>query len=239
MNIRYFLPLLLSCLSLYGRAQDLSVPQSILDELTTEIVSSPNGVPTTFRVVYPKGYEANKKYPVLLGLSGGGQSKAVVDYCYAAWFRSPQFANYITVMPVNTKGGTLLDYTEKDIADMYEAIKIFFSVKSKDWVLAGTSNGGNAAFNFLAVNPGLFEGVVVVPGSLGNQEITTEWKHLKLLLVYGTDDAQDWIDAVHRTEESLNGKVKGIQVMELKGQGHFLPIDYDLEPVYKAYFNLR
>lgn len=238
MKNRYILVLILSCLCLRSWSQDLSVPQEILDELTTEIVSSPNGVPITFKVVYPEGYDAKKKYPVLLGLSGGGQTEQVVDYCYAAWFRSDYFKDYITVMPVNTRGGTLLDYSEKEIKDLLEAIKIFFAVKQKGWIIAGTSNGGNATFDFLAANPGLFEGVVVAPGSLANQTVNSEWKHMKFLLAYGEKDQQDWIDAAKRTEQTLKDKVKGVKVMELKGQGHMLSIEYDLDPVYKAYFDM-
>lgn len=238
MKVRYLICFILSCPVFEVCAQDLdlSVPNEIRNELSTEIVSSPNGVPFTFRVAYPKDYDANKKYRLLLGLSGGGQSLPVVDYCYAAWFRSRQFEDYITIMPVNTKSGSLSDFSAQDINDMYGAIQRFFSAKSKGWLLMGTSNGGNAAFNFIAANPGLFSGVIVAPGSLGNQEVTSDWKNLKVLLACGSEDAQDWKDATQRSKETLQGKVRSVATMELEGQGHFISIDYDMEPVFDKYF---
>lgn len=233
----YLLSLLSLCLvSLIG-AQDLSVPDSIRKELKTEVLTGGNGDTMTFMVRYPDGYDPKKKYPVLLGLSGGGQSAPVVAYCYAVWFRSALFSEYLTIMPVNEKVGSLRDIDEEAISDILEKIKQRFNVQKKGWLIAGTSNGGVAAFNFVGVAPKLFNGLVVVPGAMSDAIVLSKaWKHLVVVLAYGAEDAEDWIKASSASKNRLEGRVRRVEVLPLPGQGHMLPMGYDIDQVYRHYF---
>ena len=220
-------------------AQNLSVPDSILVELRTKKVldlKNPQ-YPFIFQVVYPEHYDATKTYPILLGLSGGNQSKAIVNYCYAAWFKSNYFKDYLTILPVNTNGKNLANYSQNDIRNMLSAIKNNFQVTTKNWIVSGTSNGGVATFNFVAEDPTLFQGIIVTPGKIQKQvKIKNSWKHLKVILAYGEKDADYWIKGTEMTEKMLSKHVKDVHTVVLKEQGHILPLDFDIDFVYKNYF---
>lgn len=224
--------------SAWLQAQDLSVPDSIRKELKTVVLTGGNGDALRVLVRYPDNYDPKKEYPVFLGISGGGQSEPVAAYCYAAWFRNLLFKDYLTIMPVNDKAGSFRDADKDAIADILAKIKEHFPVKEKDWLVAGTSNGGVATFSFVAAAPKLFKGVAVVPGALSDAiEVGEDWAHLTIVLAYGEDDAEDWINASKASGNKLEGKVKRVAVITLPGQGHMLPIGYDLTSVYQRLFD--
>jgi predicted esterase len=218
-------------------SQDLSVPDSIKNELQIReyVVASDT---FSFQIVYPKNYDSTKTYPVYLALSGGNQSLEIVNYCYAAWFKSDNFDNYYTVLPIANKGGNLRDYTAEKIKNLYISVQNNLNVSSNNWILGGTSNGGVATFNFLSVNPKLFAGAIVMPGVMTEKIVVTDdWKHLKILLAFGTKDSKHWQKGVKTTQKRLKNKVKSIQTFKMKGQGHILPLSYNIDLVYHTYFN--
>ena len=218
--------------------QDLAIPKEILARIKTEKIVNLNEVndTLTFKIIYPEKYNAKKEYKILFGLSGGNQTSDIVDYCYAAWFKSDYFTNYITILPVNTKHKSLKECKPNEIKSIYATLKNKFKTKEK-WIIAGTSNGGVATFNFVAVEPTLFEGVIVIPGVLNDEiEITDAWKHLKFVLAYGEKDAVSWISGAQKSKTLLEGKVKSCTTFEMKDQGHILPLGFDINSVYAIYF---
>lgn len=220
-------------------SQDLTVPEDILKEL--HLVTVPGTTETesafAFKVVYPENYDPEKTYPVLLGLSGGGQSEKIVDYCYAAWFRSSYFKNHLSIFPISPEGKNLRTYSGEEITALVAAINRQYKVTPNNWIIVGTSNGGVATFNFLANSPERYAGAIVIPGVLREEvEINEQWKHLKVLLAYGEKDDANWIEHTKTTEERLTNRVSKVSSMVLEGQGHILPIDFDIDQVYKVYF---
>lgn len=191
----------------------------------------------TFRVVYPHNYNQEKEYKCFIGLSGGGQSVRIVDYCYAAWFRSGYFNDYITILPVaSSDSANLRDYTTEEIEALLDIIEQNFLV-NPNYLIAGTSNGGYAAFNFVAAFPERFEGIIVAPGILSaDHEPTKEWKHLKVILAYGSLDDESWIKETKNTEKRIKKSVKAVQRVVLQGQGHILSISFNADKMYDPYF---
>lgn len=240
MRNRFFLSLIIATLTTSINAQHLAVPDSILNELHTIKISTDTILKDSlfFKVVYPVNYDSTKTYPVLLGLSGGDQKEVIVDYCYAAWFKSNYFDNYITILPVCDSSKNLLYYDSDDINNMLNTIKDNFRVTTKDWIIVGTSNGGRAAFNFIAEDPELFEGGIVIPGVIEDSvEINDSWKDLTIVLAYGDKDEDDWIKGAEKTKNRLSTYVKNVQTIILKEQGHILLIDFDIDIIYKKYFD--
>ena len=220
-------------------SQDLTVPETILNELEMiQLKSSTTGKDSIlFKVIYPDNYNPKKKYRVFLCLSGGNQSEAIVNYCYAAWFRSNQFKDYFTILPISQKGKNLREYHSAEIQNIENTIKQNFKVTNCKWILAGTSNGGIATFNFISESPKLYEGAIVMPGTIDEKiELTNDWKHLKIVLVYGTKDSQKWIEESNKTEERIKSYINKVSSIELKDQGHILPIGYEISEVYDVYF---
>ncbi len=218
--------------------QDLTVPQEILDELETVVVAIDQDT-FLFRVAYPKNYDKTKEYKCFVGFSGGEQTLAIVNYCYPAWFRSGYLTNYITVLPVaNRDTINFKAYSDERYERLYRAINETFRV-SPSWLVAGTSDGGIAAFNFVAAFPDRFEGIITAPGKLTDSIVVDEnWKHLKVVLAYGELDDKKWIKAVKATAKRLKKSVNTLTLVPLKGQGHILPIKFNIDKIYDPYFIL-
>lgn len=217
-------------------SQDLSVPDSILHELNTSIFIEGSDT-LCFKYVYPKDYDSTKNYPVFLGLSGGDQNEFIVDYCYAAWFRSNYFKNYFTILPVNILHNNLIQYSPSEIELVYKSIQSHFNVSAKNWIIAGTSNGGVAVYNFVAQKPALFYGLITMPGSKGELvKIDSTWSHLHVLNAVGENDSDGWKNAVYYIHDSTGTFLKKNDVMVLKDVGHILPISFNIDTVYQRYF---
>jgi predicted esterase len=218
----------------YG--QDLTVDEEILNELETVVIETETDT-ITLRVAYPDQYDKNKEYSCLLGLSGGNQTKKIVNYCYAAWFRSGYFNDYMTILPVVERDTIQFDdYPPERIENMLSAINEHFRLKEK-WLIAGTSNGGDAAFQFVNVAPDRFEGIITAPGTItASVEPTSEWSHLKVVLCYGELDAKKWIQDVKLTHKTLKKIVSQIKLIKLEGQGHILPVSFNADKMYDPYF---
>lgn len=226
---------LLSFLPLYS--QDLTVPQEILDRLETKVVYTAHDT-FTFRVAYPLTYEPTKTYDCFLGFSGGTQTMEIVNYCYAAWFQSGYFADYITLLPVNTDSDStsFLDYKPKRIDRMLTAIQENFPLNSK-WILGGTSNGGIGAFDILNRHPELFKAVILAPGVMEEDFVIQEdWSRIDFILAYGDKDKKEWIKNTKKTAKRLKSKAKSVRVVALKDQGHILPIRFNVDRIYDVYF---
>jgi predicted esterase len=224
--------------SLIGQQPNLTVPKEILDEMETVKVMVADSAYCMFKVVRPK-LSNGEKDPVVLCLSGGDQTEAVVNYSYAAWFRSEQFDRYWKIMPVSVDGANFKDIDSAQAVSMMTTIQREFNTHEDDWIALGTSNGGLAAFRFVAASPKLFAGVIVVPGSMSKDIVpNSSWNHLKVLLAVGSEDIDAWKNAADKTVELLSSDVAVVQKRIVKKAGHVLPIGFKIDPVYKAWFKL-
>ena len=224
--------LTLSFTTLYS--QDLSVPDSIVNELETKSIIIERDT-LKFKIKYPENYSSDTKYPVYLALSGGNQSDFIVDYCYYAWFRSDYFKDYITIMPIDGKKG-IRSYNEDKIERIISAIKTNFNTTKKNWILGGTSNGGASAFNFREVHPKLYVAIIVMPGSKGENNFKKGIKKITFILAYGEKD-EGWAEKTKKDYDYFIEKRGSCRLFEMKGQGHLLTSDYNIDEVYKLYFD--
>jgi len=232
-----FSTVLIFSFSLFAQV-NLTVPKEILDEMETVKVMVTDSVYYTFRVVRPK-MSSGEKDPVVLCLSGGDQSEAVVNYSYAAWFRSEKFDQYWKIMPVSTDGVNFKAIDSSSAAKILNSILTEFYTLEDDWIALGTSYGGFAAFRFVAANPKLFTGVITMPGSMSNDiAADSTWNHLKVLLAVGSEDIDPWKNAADKSVELLSPHVSVVKKFVIKKAGHVLPIGFKIDPVYHAYFNL-
>ena len=234
--MRSFLLLIMLPLALFGFSQDLTVDEEILNELETVVIETELDT-ITLRVAYPDNFDKNASYKCLLGLSGGRQTMKIVNYCYAAWFRSGYFNDYITILPVVERDTIqFADYPQERIENMLSAINEHFRLDEK-WLIAGTSNGGDAAFQFVSVDPDRFEGIITAPGKITTSIMpNADWGHLKVVLCYGELDAKTWIKDVKLTHKELKKIVAQIKLIKLEGQGHILPIAFNADKMYDPYF---
>lgn len=216
-------------------AQNLKVSEELLANLET-VVRYTETDTFTFRVALPKNYDSEKAYPLLLGLSGGEQTQEIVDYCYAAYFESGYFIDYIVIMPVNTTERNLADYSPETINSLLNEVNEAYNTTGK-WLLSGTSDGGTAAYNFVAANPTKFEALFVAPGNMRPDiVVTSEWSHLKVVIAYGALDDKKWIIASKEAAKRIKKNVDKMTLLGLADQGHILAISFNIDRLYDIYF---
>ena len=229
----------LICLSFKSYGQKFEVPDSILASVESRQFEYTYKAKFDYKVIYPTNYDSLKNYKVLLGLSGGNASEKIVNYCYYTLFDSKYFENYFTILPLGPSGRSLarIDSTEINqlIADIIKNQK----VTNHDWIVAGTSMGGFAAFNFAQAKPELFEGIITFPGGLRTEEISEKWANYKILLAVGELDEADWTSLNESTKSKLEGNVKSVETFIIEGQGHIISPEYDIDKVYNKYFSTK
>lgn len=209
--------------------QDLSVPGEVLKEINYVELGF-EGQSRLFQVVFPDNYDSTKTYPVFLGLSGGTPTKRVVNYCYAAWFKNDVYKNYITIMPSGVGHEFLSEKSALEWELILNIIRKHYKVTKKKWILAATSNGGIASFNLLQVAPKTFKKAYLMPGYLPEgMEANRKWRCIRFVLAFGEMDEQEWKDKTNETAK----KLKRVEVIEMKGQGHILSLDYDQNSIYR------
>ncbi|MCG8574234.1 MAG: hypothetical protein MI810_05060 [Flavobacteriales bacterium] len=230
--------LLISTLS-FAQQVDLSVPEEILNEMETVKVKVNDSTTYTFSVIQPKAFIDTTRVPVVLCLSGGNQSEEIVNYCYAAWFRTDMFNYAIKIIPHQLNGKNLRDLDSAEIVEMTTTIQKEFNTYTSDWIVLGTSNGGVGAFRFVQTQPELYSGMVVMPGAVLDIPIDKKWGHLNVLLAVGTEDNNFWHKETLKTEKRLKPFVNDVKTFEMKGIPHIVPLDYKIDVVYQAYHNLE
>ncbi len=216
-------------------SQAFTIPQEIKDEQTKkEFVY--NGTKYAYKVVYPRFYDSTKKYPALIGLSGGLADGRVIDLCYGVYFRADNIqAKYITIMPFAKEEFTLKDFTEEDFKNLTELVKQKENVTENNWLAAGTSHGGNAAFNYARYFPELFEGIVVMPGMLTFDKYPEKWKEYTVVLAIGESENEDWKEHHKVAMTKLKGEVNNLIEIVMENQFHIAMPSYDISKLYEPF----
>ncbi len=229
--------IILACISFCSYGQNFQVPDSILNDVESRQFEYTHTAKFNYKIVYPINYDHLTSYKVLIGLSGGNANEKIVNYCYYTLFDSKYFENYITILPLGPSGRPLAEMDSYEIDQLIADIIKNQKVTKSNWILAGTSMGGLAAYNFAAARPELFEGIITFPGGLGTNEVSDKWKNYRIVLAGGELDEADWIRLNNETKSKLEGNVKSIEIFTIEGQGHIVSPDYDIDKVYSKYFN--
>ncbi len=228
--------IILICLGFSTYGQKFYVPDSILTNVESSTFEYTRTIAFNYKIIYPKNYDPSTTYKVFLGLSGGNANEQIVNYCYYTLFDSKYLENYLTILPLGPSGRPLSDIDSTEINLLIEDIMKRQKVTDQDWMLAGTSMGGFATFNFANARPNLFEGIITFPGGLRSEEISEKWANYKILLAVGELDEANWITLNEETKSKLKGKVKSVETFIIKGQSHIISPEYDIDNVYRQYF---
>lgn len=246
--MRYLVAIFLLTASVKGWSQelDLSVPDTIRKELNNKVIQLDSVTRIMYKMVFPKNFDPAKKYPVFMGLSGGLATSTVVDYCYYTMFRSELLDGYIKILPVAPEGKSLRDVGPSWIKRFINALPHYELATDDKWIIAGTSNGGVAAFNFAQNKPDVFNKLVVMPGVLGvpkAKDLPKEWSSYKMVLAVGSEDSPEWKQGVDKSFKILKtlmfqSNPEHIKKVVMQGQGHIVKPGYDIDQVYKVLFGM-
>lgn len=187
-------------------------------------------------VKLPENFSTDKVYPVFIGLSGGEQNIETAKYSAETFFSSTLFNDYICIVPINTNNHNFKEYSPNEITTFIKSITENFNVSASNWVIAGISNGGKAAYNFVSNNPLLYIKVATFPGGLFENEPTENWSHLNIVLANGKKDGNSWIQESKTSLKKLANVAKKVEIMLISGQKHILSPDYNMNEIYSKLF---
>lgn len=191
----------------------------------------------TYGVEYPKDFDPTKTYSILWCFPGGDFSADLATYYNYVYTPNSTFKDYIKIYAINNNENKMLNFKKKDWLAYIEAIQKNENGNDHDWVISGASNGGLVTFDIISASPETFRGFIVIPGRLRSQKLLEEWKSYRALIVYGTAD-KNWVQASKDTYKKLKNHIQKIDLMALEGEGHVLPLTYDIDPIYEAFENL-
>lgn len=94
-------------------AQFPHVPQEIKEEVRLKQLSF-NGTMMSYGISYPTGYEEDKKYKVLLCLSGGSFSTQLAYYYHHVYSPKESFQTFIKIYLISPPNKSLLAFSASD-----------------------------------------------------------------------------------------------------------------------------
>lgn len=231
--------LFIFCMTI-SQAQEIDLPDSLFINLEKTEYKINDTLRQEFYIEYPKEYNDSIKYPVFIGLAGGNQSQDFVLYCYVVYFNTSILDNYIKIFPIGVDSDGIMSSSKDYYMEFLQQIQNNQPCLPNDWIIAGTSNGGIAALEIVSVKPSLFKGIITMPGIIygDNIFVNKNWNHLKVLLVYGENDSDGWIQGVYKTDSVFKDNSMLSKTLMLSEQGHILNIGYDINKIYIEFFDL-
>ena len=68
------------------------------------------------------------------------------------------------------------------------------------------------------------------------EHISDKWEKYKVLLAVGEFDETNWTTLNESTKSKLEGNVRSVETLIIKGQGHIIQPAYDIDNIYRKYF---
>ena len=180
------------------------------------------GIPLTYKVILPKGYDPSKTYPAVLAFTGGPQTMTSVDRMLERnWRTEAERRGYIIVSPAAPGGQLFFQGGDKVFPSFAEAILRDYKVQSGKLHIAGPSNGGISAFHIAAMYPQYFRSVTGYPGYLPEDARTDALKPMGIFMHVGERDTP-WLNVMRQQSETFRRKGLRVRFVIEKGQEHLI-----------------
>jgi len=203
-----------------------------------------------FSLFVPRGYNKEKKYPLMVALHGLGSSHWQMIR-YPGLTRLAQEHGYIVVAPTgyNSRGWygsrghtsrrstprNLGELSEKDVMNVLGIVREELSVDDERIYLMGHSMGGGGTWHIGMKYPDIWAALApVAPAPPRNIIDLAKIKHLPVIVVCGDKDG------LVRSARVWAGRMKTLKMVheyiEVKGGGHIRPAYEKLPEIYE-FFN--
>lgn len=179
--------------------------------------------------------EGSESGPVVVFLGGGPGDAMSASVAWSSFLeRADAVEHFWAIMPY-TSDGSMVDEGDRIVAIVEEVLACYGGDPSRVH-LAGTSNGGRAAFAIMLESPDVFATLLGAPGYFQETDTSVIASALAGKAVFngvGEEDSEDWRSVVAETHELLTGL--GIESVydELEGQGHVPDASFDPSPLFE------
>jgi len=179
----------------------------------------------TVLVYVPGDYDpAKKKYPLIVGCHGGGQSGKEI---YFAWHKAADERGYIIAAP---------NFDEYDkqkevklgnfMLDVVKEIRSVYRIDSTRIVLVGNSSGASVCYGVGLFYPEVFTAIAPCSGHssyLKNFPWKPGLKKVPVYILHGENDPYHPLEELYKEEEKLKRCGYDVKVHVNKNLGHAYP----------------
>ena len=178
-----------------------------------------------YKVVLPNGYDPATAYPAIIALGGGPQTMNTVDSVLSRNFRAEaEKRGYLVIAPAAPNGRLFFEDGARIFPEFLKLMLADYNVRDRRFHIAGSSNGGIAAFHVAAANPQYFLSITAFPGYMW-QPSQAKLQAISTMCVFmyvGETDEYRWHDEMRKEAELLRARGTVARYTVEKGQPHRL-----------------
>ena len=185
------------------------------------------GLPVTYKVLLPAGYDPARTYPTVLVFTGGAQQlRGAENTINADWRAEAEKRGYLVISPGSPDGS--LFFHEREAARIFpeflDMIVRDYKVPRGKLHIAGHSNGGLTAYYVAAKYPEYFATVIGYPGLLNDRANASRIPALKplCLFMHLGDQDSEWMAAMQQQADGLRQMGYKIKYTVERNQAHRL-----------------
>lgn len=182
------------------------------------------GLPVTYKVVLPTGYDAARPHPVILVFTGGGQElRGAESTLTADWRAEAERRGFVVVSPGTPNGRLFFEDADRIFPEFLDQIVRDYQPPGGKIHVAGHSNGGISVYHVAAKFPTYFTTVTGYPGLLDGPDVRLA-RSLKPMCLYMHVGDRDtgWMSAMQRQAETLKSDGFRIRITVERNQEHRL-----------------
>ncbi|MCP4359555.1 MAG: hypothetical protein GY796_16215 [Chloroflexi bacterium] len=180
-----------------------------------------DGTALAYGVVLPENQTTDQRYPVLLALPPGPQTREMVEFGISGyWGTEALNRGWIVVSPIAPNDRLFFQGSEQYLPEFMERIAAVYSPEGGKFHLSGISNGGISAFRIATTQPESFHDMIVAPGLPHEQDFEQldQLAHLPVSMFVGELDT-GWVEPMQQTADrlqELGGKVS-LEIVPTEG----------------------
>jgi pimeloyl-ACP methyl ester carboxylesterase len=184
-----------------------------------------SGTILEYGLVVPADFDPAKRYPILLALPPGPQTKEMVQWGLENyWAQEALRRGWIILSPVAPAGVLFFQGAEGIIPEFLSRTATLLKPEGGKYHLAGVSNGGISAFRVALNQPELFSSLMVLPGFPQNDndfERLNNLTGLPVVMFVGEND-DGWVQRMEATAERLTELGGQAELEIVPGENHVI-----------------
>lgn len=188
-------------------------------------MSAVDKTPQPYRLFIPSGYDAKRKWPLVVALHGmgGDENSFFTSYNNGEIKRIAEARGYIVVCPKGRGPAAMyLGTAERDVLDVLKDVKREYAIDNDRVYLMGHSMGGYGTWSVAVNNPDLFVALAPISGG-GNPLVVAKLKaitNVPWIVVHGDKDPTVSVEESRKMVKA--GKELGIEIkyLEVPGGDH-------------------
>ncbi|MFZ2874111.1 MAG: alpha/beta family hydrolase [Phycisphaerales bacterium] len=192
-------------------------------------LTASDGSVVRYVLLEPEGYDPVRAWPTLLVLPPGDQSEEMVGRCLAMYWKAEAAKRgWVVVCPAAPAGRSFVDSGAGLVGELLD--EVAKTVRSENGLvhIAGSSNGGRAAFRAALDAPGRYASLTGLPGvppAASDYARLDRLKNVPTALLVGQGDNDYWVTESKRTSEQVRALGGECSLRVVPGQAHVLTLE--------------